>query len=478
MTMLLFDGTSIKNDAFALAEDGKHLCFVKIFNTFINQITNQMMNEEPKKTSTLSRRSFLTGAAALSAFMIVPRRVLGGLGYVAPSDQITLGFIGTGRQAFGLKNSFSSLDQARIVAACDVYKNKLDTFAGQVNSFYAAKTNKGITNECSRYADFRALLQRKDIDAVVISVPDHWHAAIAVRAAAAGKDIYCEKPLSLTIAEGRAMVNASTKYKRVFQTGSMQRSWPEFRQTAMLMRNNYLGDIKSIKVSIGGPPLPYHEPKEVLPADLNWKFWLGPNEYVHYNNVLNPILDQKQPWAKWRYFQGLGGGDVTDWGAHMFDIVQWGLDMDNSGPVEIIPPNGKDVPFLTMVYANGIKVTHENFGKNNAIQIVGSLGKLEVQRGKLVTDPINLSHHVFAAAEKQVYVSTNHYQDFIDAIKKRGKTVADVETGHRTATVGNLANIAYTLNRPLKWDPVKEQFLNDAEANKLTSRKLKKEWSV
>lgn len=433
---------------------------------------------EDKNINSISRRKFLAGAAALSTFMIVPRRVLGGLNYIAPSDQITLGFIGTGRQAFGLKNDFLKLKDTRILAACDVYRNKMDAFAASVNAFYAGQNNQTSVNNCNTHQDFREVLDRKDIDAVVIVTPDHWHAAIAVRAAEAKKDIYCEKPLSLSIAEGRAMVKATAKHKRVFQTGSMQRSWNEFRQTAMLMRNGYLGDIKSIKVSIGGPPLPYNEPKQEVPADLDWNFWLGPNAYMHYNNVLNPILDSKQPWAKWRYFQGVGGGDVTDWGAHMFDVVQWGLDMDRSGPVAITPPNGKDVPFLTLTYANGINVIHENFGKTNAIQVIGSQGSLTVQRGKLETDPVSLSTHQFNDTEKKIYLSTNHYQDFIDAIKKRSQPVADVETGHRSATVGNLANIAYTLKRPLKWNPEREKFIHDDEANRLTSRTMKKEWRV
>lgn len=436
------------------------------------------MKQKTAQPTALNRRAFIKAAAVLSSFMIVPRHVLGGVGYIAPSDQVTLGFIGTGKQGFVLKNAFNKVDKVRILAASDVYKNKMNTFAAEVDQFYAAKKTGTSSNSCYRDTDFRELLNRKDIDAVVIAVPDHWHAAIAVSAAAAGKDIYCEKPLSLSIAEGRAMVNAANKYKRVFQTGSMQRSWKEFRQTALIMRNGYLGDIKSIKVSIGAPPLPYDLPKQEVPADLDWNAWLGPNEYVHYNALLNPTLEKGTPWAKWRYYQGLGGGDVTDWGAHMFDIVQWGLDMDTSGPIEITPPNGTDNRFLSLTYANGIKVTHENFGKINAIQIIGSKGNLEVQRGKLVTEPISLADHIFAENEQKVYVSDNHYLDFVNAVQQRGQTIANVETGHRTATVGNLANIAYTLNRQLQWDPVKEKFINDREANQLTARRMKKEWRV
>lgn len=434
------------------------------------------MSKEPEKSNSINRRDFIKGAAILSSFMIVPRHVLGGVGYISPSDQISLGFIGAGKQSFTLFNAFNNIGKVRVLAACDVHKTKMNLFADGVNDFYTKKGGNGTSNSCYRDSDFREMLNRKDIDAVVISVPDHWHAAIAVRAAAAGKDIYCEKPLSLSIAEGRAMVDATHKYKRVFQTGSMQRSWQEFRQTALIMRNGYLGDIQSIKVSVGGPPKPYDLPKEEVPAELDWNFWLGPNEYVHYNKLLNPTVAKTGDYPHWRYYQGLGGGLVTDWGAHMFDIVQWGLDMDKSGPELITPPNGTDP--LTFTYANGIKVSHENFGTGNAIQIIGSKGKLVVQRGSLVTDPVSLKDHVFGENEKKVYVSKNHYVDFINAIETRGDVVANVETGHRTATVGNLVNIGYALKRPLKWNPKKEKFINDDEANRLISRNMKKEWKV
>ncbi|SFH00545.1 Gfo/Idh/MocA family protein [Pedobacter insulae] len=435
------------------------------------------MNKERVKDNFASRRNFIKSAGILTAFTIIPRHVLGGVGYLAPSDQVSLGFIGVGRQGVGLKNSFIGLEKARIVAASDVYGRKLKSFAEQANEYYAKKNNTNVQKSCQEYLDFREILERKDIDAVVIALPDHWHAAAAVRAAAAGKDIYCEKPLSLSIAEGRAMVEAARKYNRVFQTGSMQRSWAEFRQTANIMRNGLLGDIKSIKVSVGAPPVPYDLPKQDVPADLDWNRWLGPNEYVHYNSRIAPNFNEQPAWADWRLYKGIGGGMVTDWGAHMFDIVQWGLAMDMSGPVAFNPPS-TDNKYLNFTYANGIQVSHENFGISNAIQIIGSKGKLEVQRGKLVTDPVSLKDYKFGESDKQVYFSQNHYQDFLDAVQTRGNTVAPVETGHRTATVCNLANIAYELGRPLKWNPEKEKFIDDKEANKLIGRQLKKEWKV
>ncbi len=183
-------------------------------------------------------------------------------------------------------------------------------------------------------------------------------------------------------------------------------------------------------------------------------------------------------WARWRYYKGLGGGDITDWGAHMFDIVQWALDMDQSGPTELIPPNRADVKYLTFKYPKGVVMTHEDFGKKHAIQFVGTKGTLEIQRGKLVTNPVNLKDMVIGENDIRVYKSENHYSDFVNAIKKRSQTVSPAEAGHRSATVGNIANIAFEIGKPLVWNPQSEHFENNSEANALLSRKLKKQWSI
>lgn len=432
---------------------------------------------ENETTNPISRRRFLGTAATLSAFFIVPRYVLGGKGYTAPSDMINVGFIGAGRQAISLQKSFLATGEAQIIAASDVYKSKLESSAAQVNTFYSAKAGKEGYKGCSKHHDFREILKNKEIDAVIIATPDHWHSVQAVMAAEAGKDIYCEKPLSLTIKEGRAMVDATRKYKRVFQTGSMQRSWPEFRQTVELVRNGYIGDLRNVKVSVGGPPVPFDLPEEKMVEGLDWNFWLGPNPPHVFNSQLNPALDTKI-WGRWRDFKGLGGGGMTDWGAHMFDIVQWAIDKDNSGPVTISPPDGKEYPFLTYTYDNGLIMTHEDFGKNNAVQFNGSKGSIEIQRGKLVTTPTELATRVITADEKRVYNSANHYKDFLQCMHTRNKPVCDVEVGHRTATVCNLGNIAYELKRPLQWDPKKEQFKNDPQANALTGRNLRKDWAT
>ena len=436
-----------------------------------------------KKSTAISRRNFMgTTAKALAGFMIIPRYVLGGkspsgLVYSAPSDIITLGFIGTGKQGRGLTTSFLNTGEARIVALSAVYKAKATLTIDKIKAHYETNTKMGTFSEMPVYNDFRELLARKDIDAVVIATPDHWHAAMAVRAAEAGKDIYCEKPLSLTVREGRAMVNAARKYDRVFQTGSMQRSWPEFRQAAELIRNGYIGEIKSIKVNIGPPPIPYNLPVEAIPEGLDWVKWLGPNKGVPFNAELAPPLS-KDVFPNWRNYKEFGGGMVTDWGAHMFDIVQWALDMDNSGPIEVIAPDGNEHPFLTYRYSNGITMTHEKWEWNNAIHFIGTEGELKVARKKIETIPASLKDKIIGETEKHVYKSEDHYKDFFNAMRKRTKPVCDVETGHRTASVCNIGNIAYQLKRRLEWDPKKEQFKKDPEANALLGRPMLNEWGI
>jgi predicted dehydrogenase len=432
------------------------------------------MNTESAPENAINRRKFIEKTAVMSAFMIVPRFVLG-RGYTAPSDLITLGFIGTGKQAFGLKKSFLETNNAKIMAASDVYGAKLQQFAAEVNQYYAAQAGQSQYSGFSTHTDFRELLAKKEIDAVVIAVPDHWHSVCAILAARAGKDIYCEKPLSLTIKEGRAMVHETRKHKRIFQAGSMQRSWPEFRQAVELVRNGYIGEIKTVKVNVGPPPVPYNLPAETMPDNLNWDMWLGPNSPQNYNHFIAPSFTDDF-WAKWRDYREFGGGGMTDWGAHMFDIAQWGLNMDDSGPVMITPPD-KDHQFLTYQYANGITMTHEPEG-NQGVTFVGETGTIHVMRRSLETNPASLKDKVIGPDEKHVYFSDNHYNDFIQAIHKRSKPIADVEIGHRTATVCNLGNITYQLNRPLKWNPDKEEFINDADANALTTREMRKEWVV
>ena len=252
-----------------------------------------------KKIDKQNRRKFLSqAAAAIGGFMIVPRHVLGGKNafgelFRAPSDIFNLGFIGTGKQGKGLANSFLNTGEIRITAISEVYKAKADQMLERIKGIYEKNTALGRYSDVSVYNDYRELLARKEIDAVVIATPDHQHAVMSVKAAAAGKDIYCEKPLALTIKEGRAMVNAARKYERVFQTGSMQRSWPEFRQAAELVRNGYIGDIKHIKVNVGKPPVKYDLAEEPIPEGLDWKRWLGTKRICAFQRRTSTSIEQR-----------------------------------------------------------------------------------------------------------------------------------------------------------------------------------------
>jgi predicted dehydrogenase len=426
----------------------------------------------------INRRNFIGKAAAgAAAITIIPRHVMGSKGFVAANDRINLGFIGTGKQIYTLLNNIGKCQGTVTLAACDVYKNKLDLFADAADKNNAAK---GINTKVDKYHFYRELLERKDIDAVVIATPDHWHAQIVVDAAKAGKDIYCEKPLALTVAEGRTMVNATRKYDRVFQTGNMQRSWRDFRHAVELVRNGYIGEIREINVSVGEPVKQCDLPTQETPKGLDWNEWIGPSLYRGYHETLAPT-DVKGPWAWWRGYRNFGGGLITDWGAHMFDIAQWALNMDESGPVQFLPPAEPEKDSgLTMIYGNGVRVNHKQWGTEddfNAVQIIGTEGRIEVSRSFLRTFPdVNLAKAELKKDDKRVYYSDNHYQDWIDAVRNRTKPISDVETGHRTASVCNVTNIAYELQRPLLWNPEQEKFKGDDFANLLTGRAYRGNW--
>ena len=308
----------------------------------------------------MDRRNFIEKTVAgVAAVTVIPRHVMGGNGFIVANDQINLGFIGVGKQVPTLLGGIGKCKGTVTVAACDVYKKKLDNFVGMAQKSNEAKQ---VGTDITGYKYYRELLERKDIDAVVIATPDHWHAQIAVDAAKAGKDIYCEKPMALTVAEGRAMVNATRKYDRVFQTGNMQRSWRDFRHAVELARNGYIGEIKEINVSVGEPVKQCSLPVQDVPEGLDWNEWIGPSLYRGFHPDLAPS-DTKGPWAWWRGYRDFGGGLVTDWGAHMFDISQWALDMDNSGPVQFLPPRLPNQSHgLTMIYVNGVRVNHKLWG--------------------------------------------------------------------------------------------------------------------
>ncbi len=425
-----------------------------------------------------SRRTFLgtslMGAAGLG---LLPNLSFAG----TPSDRINLGFIGLGQQAMSLLRSFLQVPGVRVMAGCDVYGVKRKRFEQVLTTHYAAEKKKPKIRTFEKYQD---LLAAKDIDAVVIATPDHWHALIAIDACKAGKDIYLEKPLTFTIREGQALVKAVRQNNRILGVGSQQRSGNTFIHAINLVQEGKIGSIQRINAHVGSPPKPYDLPEEKVPADLNWEMWLGPNPYVHYNSKLNPPVSLNPPeneklWGAWRWFKETGGGLTTDWGAHMFDIAQWALNKDNSGPVEIIPAGFQDYDHLTYRYDNGVVMTERPFDeqKTRGVKFWGSDGWVEVSRGWLkASDPMLLMKEM--AKDDSPQGKVPHQMNFIEAMRSRKDPVVPVETGHRTCTVCNLGNIAYELKRPLQWNPQNEDFVQDAAASKMLHRDYREGYSL
>ena len=424
-----------------------------------------------------NRRQFLktTATLAVAAPTILPSAVWGAA--TGPNDRLTLGFIGMGKQNSGLLGGFIRNKGTQVVAVCEVDTTRREAAKKRVEDFYAAQTDKGSFKGCEAYKDFRELIARKDIDAVVIATPDHWHALNVIAAADAGKDIYCEKPLSLTIAEARAMVNAVRRNKRIFQTGSMQRSSREFLKACELVRNGRIGKVKTVIVGVGGPSKWCDLPEEAMEPGLDWDFWLGPAPVRPYNSVLSPrgVHDH---FPNWRSYREYSGGAMTDWGAHHFDIAQWGLGMDDSGPVEIIPPGdpsaGTGVRYL---YANGVEMIHDS-SNSDGVTFIGTDGKIFVNRGKFRTEPESIGQEPLGDKAIRLYASSNHGQDWLNCVRSRKLPICDVEIGCRSVTVCHLGNLAYWNHRRLTWDPKKERFIGDKEANTWLDRAKRAPWKL
>ncbi len=427
-----------------------------------------------RKNASLTRRNFLKGTAvsALGAAAfpyIIPSSALGADGAVAPSERIGMGFIGVGK--LGREShveAFKRSKEVQVIAVCDVETERLEKTKNAVDGFYATQSDRAGYKGCAMYHDFMELLARPDIDAVCIATPDHWHAIPSIEAAKAGKDIYCEKPMTRFIADGRAVVNAVRRYGRVFQTGSQQRSEYDnyFSRAAELVRAKAIGDLQSIDIGVGGfPDDTYGLPPDPAPPTLDWDRWQGPAPWRPYSSELCPMNFPGFP--NWRGYRDYAGGGFSDFGAHHFDIAQWALDMDHSGPVEVIPPDGKDVKSMTFIYANGLPMHH---GGEADCVFHGTKGKIMVSRGFLKADPPEILRTPLGPDDVHLCRHRNHRDDFLHSVRTRELPIADVEIGHRTSTICQLGNICHQLNRHLKWDPVKEAFIGDEEANRLLSR--------
>lgn len=430
-----------------------------------------------------SRRRFLGSAAAgMAGIAILPR--LATSCKSSPDTDIKLGFIGLGRQAMFLLNGFIQLEGVKVLAGCDVYGVKRTRFERRVNAFY---TEAGKKIKIQTYEKYQDLLARPDIDAVVIAVPDHSHAMVAIAACKAGKDVYLEKPLTFTILEGQELKKVVRENGRILAVGSQQRSDTGFQHAVRLVQTGALGKITLVNAYVGAPPVPYNLPEEPLPADLNWDLWLGPLPgNIHFNNELNPPISLDPPqdetiWGAWRWYKEMGGGFTTDWGAHMFDIAQWGLGMDKSGPVEI-SPIGDGTEFMMFKYADGVVMTSEPFDENltKGVKFWGENGWIEVARGYF-----NASDPKFNAAETEVIegpyeTRIPHQINFIEALRTRTDPVVPVEIGHSSCTICTLGNIACELKRTIKWDPRSETFVDDTDgsATKLLHYEYRAPWKL
>jgi len=409
---------------------------------------------------------FLAGAG-LSASGVLPGLLSANAKESAPSDRISIGCIGVGNQGRGNLGKFLK----NTIAVCDVDTDRL----GEAQQ----RVEKNNGKSCAAYVDYRRLLDNKEIDAVVVTTPDHWHAQITVDACLAGKDVYCEKPLSLTVTDGQAMVQAARKTGRIVQTGSQQRSDANFRLACELVRSGRIGKVHTVRVGIPGnnfkgPAVADCDP----PKELDYNFWLGPAplrpynpQHVHYN---------------FRFFWDYSGGQMTNWGAHHLDIAQWGLGMDESGPVAVEAKARYhkelwyDVPDWCEVvyeYANGVKLICGQ-DQRGGTTFEGEKGTIHVDRKRLESNPPGLAQEALTQDDVHLYASDDHHANWLECIKTRKLPICDVAIGHRSATVCHLGNIAIRTGRPIAWDPVQETILNDDAAREMLSRPYRSPWKL
>jgi predicted dehydrogenase len=440
-----------------------------------------------KTNINLSRRQFLKrsslAASTIALPYFIPSGVLAANGNPGANDRIGIGTIGLGRRMDSLLTESAMQPTTRFVAFADVHLTRARTLADKYKAF-----------ACQ---DYRRLLERKDVDAIFTATPDHWRANICIHACQAGKDVYAEKPITMTIREGRLMVEAARKYKRVFQAGSQQRSdWTDI-EGCKFIREGGLGKIKRIYVWNYPSPWECALPAEPIPDGLDWDMWCGPTEKVAYNKDLY----QARANPGWLSFRPYSGGEMTGWGSHGLDMIQLALGMDETGPVEVwtegpkfqrvtykqAEPKGRgdkitNAPKVFFRYPGDIVMEMVDTAPNGEIPpqfggiFVGEKGTFTIDRGRLSSDPEDLAINIMSKRPKGP--DGSHIADWLSSIKSRTKPSADVETGHRTATVCHLGNIARYLGRKLKWDPVKEQFTGDSEANGYLDYKRRKGYKL
>lgn len=400
--------------------------------------------------SSINRRRFLhAGAGAVAAPAFIPSSALGRDGHTAPSERITMATIGTGGRGTGDMKSFLRFPQVQMLSVCDPVTSHRANAQTIVHQHYG-------NADCTQHNDFREVLDRDDIDAVLIGTPDHWHAIITIAACKAGKDVFCEKPESLTVRQGRAMVDAARMYGRVVSGGS-QRVLGDYGDIPRLVRGGAIGDVKEVFVNCGGPSGECHLPAETIPAGVDWDMWLGPAPWRPFH----PSLLK----GKFRPYRDYSGGGMTDWGAHRFGAALFATGLHHTGPVEILPPNGEDVERLTYVFDNGAKFYH---GGSKNILYRGTEGEIP-----------GVHPSMLARVDMEGYRGSGGiFGDFLHCVKTRQLPFRDIEVAHRAVSVCHLGNIAYWLNRPLRWNPVTEEIIGDPEASRWLDRPRRGMWTL
>lgn len=457
----------------------------------------------------ITRRAFLDRTGRASAMValpwIVPASAMSAQTSAMPSERITVGLIGHGAMGQGHLRRLAGDREVQVLAVCDVDRARRDEAKRIVEETYAARKPDGKYEGCTAYNDYRELLARPDLDAVVIVTPDHWHSLQAIHAVEAGKDVYCEKPISLTVPQGRQLVETVRRYGRIFQTGTQYRSIPAIRKVCEFVRAGGLGKIKSVFTLWGKigrrlgvdsyVPLPFALPAEPVPDGLDWDLWVGPAPWQPYNNALH--RNPSPGVVPWAFHEDFGAAAVTWYHSHAADVIQYALGVENSGPVEFIHPSSGVYPTLTCRYANGTLlhlVDNWDMVKNvyQAVpadaRLAGNFGGVFVGErgwvtsmttgGRIEGSPEEIFTEMKLTNREANPGGNNHHANWFECIRTRRPTSCGEEIGHRGAALGHLTIIAYQLQRSLKWDPVAEEFPGDDAANRLLGRALRSPWHL
>ena len=454
----------------------------------------------------MKRRNFITKVSATSAITFLAPSILpsGIYGKTKANNKINIGQIGCGRIARSHDMpGVMQYENARLIAVCDVDINRMKDAKKLVEDYYNNKTGSNNVVDVKMYEDYKELLLNKDIDAVVISTPDHWHAQPAIEAALAGKDIYLQKPTSLTVEEGRVLSDVIQKKATILQVGTQQRSMPQFRIAAELVRNGRIGKLHTVKIGLPGDPSGPEAFKMEVPSNLNYDMWLGQTPLMDYTEIgVHPKEGYSRP--GWLRIEQFGAGMISGWGQHHYDSAAWGMDTELTGPVSVqavaeFPKSGLwnvHGDFMSRAeYENGITMYTSSGGYTNGIKYIGSDGWIFVSRGSYTasaSDPVaanksskaldasdpKILSSVIGPNEIQLYKSDEQHGNWLDCIESKKPPISTVEIGHRACSVCLITHISMKLNRKLNWNPKTEKFINDDEANSMLTRSQRKPFGI